>query len=97
MTLPPMLAAPHPETRRRWATAEADARRRSLVDRKAEYRAAVLRWMGYGLVNNAEGEDLQLPRPSDFGLTDDQAAACRRAMGKVLMHRADAHGGRIRI
>lgn len=64
-------------------------------ERRARYRADVLRWIADLLaVPGLGGETLSPPEPEAYGLTEAQAQSAREALAQVLRHRAEK-GGRI--
>jgi hypothetical protein len=86
-----MLAAPSPAAMRFMERERAGAARRATNERKAAYRAALLRWTA-GLLDE-QGDE----RPSrfDFDLTAEQARSARNALAQVLRNRADSNAGRL--
>lgn len=98
MKLPPMLQAPTPDQLSAMAQAPTVAKRRRTLDRRTEYRQAILRVLAARLEapRGSAASALAMPRPEAFELSEAQAAGIRRDMAQVLRHRAEANQGRIR-
>lgn len=92
--LPPMLAAPGAAGLLRIEQERRGAGNRATLERKAQYRAAVLRHLARLLEDGCLFDGVQWA--DEHGLTIEQAESADRALAKVLRHRADANGGRLR-
>jgi hypothetical protein len=90
-----MLAAPGAAGLRHLADRRRPAGNRATLARKAEYRADALRLVARLLEDGCLYDRERLAEV--HALTIEQAESADRALAKVLRHRADANGGRLRV